>query len=393
MDRNAATALTLAASFAMFGAVRPAFAACDQTVGPGEDLPSLVAAAETDSTICLRQGNYGVVSFVDLARRGGVTIESRSGRSASAFFIIHQSSYIKLRNLTITGLEIDTNERGGTKNITVSANTFTGQAVINTGNNRDANILIDGNTFDNITVCANCYEGRLQIVANPWVGEPSGVTISNNRFGNGGDSDGVQTGAYGVVIGPGNIFENIQQGTHRRHVDAIQGYGQSHTVITGNLFRNNDIFLMFPDGGNSERITNNVFENREPSFSIQLGSHANSRFTHNTVINAVVSIDKKTDSPKASRTVIVRDNVMIGSQFKTTDSNRVESCKGCVFDNNLFAREGDARGTNASIGTPIFAGGAHPTTWQGFQLLRGSPGHAEATDGRNIGVNCGCSPE
>ena len=85
--------------------------------------------------------------------------------------------------MTLTGLNLDTNRQGGSKNITISSNTFTGQAQIDVTNNSNANIQIDGNTFDGISVCSNCAEGRLQISSYPLTRAPSGVTVTNNHFG------------------------------------------------------------------------------------------------------------------------------------------------------------------------------------------------------------------
>ena len=118
-------------------------------------------------------------------------------------------------------------------------------------------ILLEGNTFDGISVCGNCYEGRVQVVGGSY---PVGVVIRNNHFGGGGESDGIQLGAPGVVVGPGNVFDGIVQGSYGRHVDAVQGYGQSRTTIVGNYFVRGDIYLMFPDGGNGEIIKDNVFD-------------------------------------------------------------------------------------------------------------------------------------
>ena len=365
----------------------PAPGACTQTLSSGANVASAIGSAAAGSTICLNSGSYGTVSLSNVVKSGDVTVRSVSARGASLALRINQSNHLRFQSLTIAGLEIDTNQQGGTKNITVQGNTFTGQSVLNLGNNGNANILLDGNTFDGISVCSNCYEGRVQIVANPWSNQLSGVTLTNNHFGNGGESDGIQNGANGVTIGPGNVFEGILQGSYGRHVDAIQLYGQSNTTITGNFFRNGDTYIMAPDGGNNEVITNNVFFGSGYYWKVQLGSHNNDKVMHNTVVGAMgISIDAKTDQAPSTN-VIVQNNLMAGSSFKTNDSNGRMACTGCTFSSNLFKSSGDAMGTGNVIGTPTFVGGVTPTTWQGYRLMEGSVGYRVASDGTNIGAN------
>ncbi|MEZ0392012.1 MAG: hypothetical protein ACAH59_07355, partial [Pseudobdellovibrionaceae bacterium] len=360
-------------------------AACDQTLNPGANVATAISNAAAGSTICLNAGSYGMADVYRIVKSADVTVQSVSGRTASLAPRINQSNHIKFQNLTLTNLEIDTNQQGGTKNITVLNNTFTGQAVVNVGNNSNANILFEGNTFDGISVCADCFEGRLEVIASPWTSQSSGVTILRNHFGNRGESDGIQIGAAGVVI-DGNIFDGIQQGSYGRHVDALQLYGSSHTTIINNYFANGTTYIMAPDGGESEIIKNNVFVGTpEYYWKIQLGSHDNDVFTHNTVINAGVSIDKKVgNSP--STNAIVQNNILIaGGGFKTTDSAGAESCTNCTFSYNLF--QSGARGTNNIIGVPTFVGGANPSSWSGYQLASSSLGYKAGNDGQDMGTN------
>ena len=86
------------------------------------------------------------------------------------------------------------------------------------------------------------------------------MTIKNSHFGGGGCSDGIQIigDAYGVQV-IGNEFEGIQQGSCAPHVDSIQLYGSSHTLIDGNFFHDVDTAFMAPDGGENETFVNNVF--------------------------------------------------------------------------------------------------------------------------------------
>ena len=85
---------------------------------------------------------------------------------------------------------------------------------------------------------------------------PVGVTVQNSLFNGGGNSDGIQVGGYGV-----RILHNEFTGIHQiddTHTDAIQLYGQSHTVVRGNYIHNAASGIMAPDGTNHEIIENNV---------------------------------------------------------------------------------------------------------------------------------------
>jgi hypothetical protein len=356
-------------------------AVCDQTLSPGANVGAAISNAGAGTTVCLSSGSYGSVTLYNIIKTSEVTVQSASGTSASLGLDINGSNRLKFENLTITGLSL---QGGTTKNITIRGSKFTGQAVLRMDGNTNANILIDGNSFDNISVCGNCFEGRLQVLSGT---NPVGVKITNNHFGGPGESDGIQLGASGVVIGPGNVFDGIVQANYGRHVDAIQGYGQSHTTITGNYFVNNDIQIMMPSGGDSETITNNVFIAKPGNNGIQLGTHRNGTFTHNTVKNITVNMDKMVESSTQSQNAVARDNIMINSVFKIVDTNGNPGCYNCTFEYNLFNNSASARGTNNLVGSPTFTGGATPATWTGYQLTTSSLGSKAASDGKDMGAN------
>ncbi len=372
-------------SILLLGTSQLSLAACDQTLSTGSNVGSVVSNAAAGSTICLNAGNYGNVTLDNIVKSNTVTLRSTSGNTASINLDVGRSQRLTFQNLTITGMYI----HNQAIHITLSNSTFTGQLLLNLGVNGgssygNADILIDGNSFDNISVCGSCYEGRLQVMSD---NTPTGVTISNNHFGGPGESDGIQLGAYGVVVGPGNVFDGIVQNGYGRHVDALQGYGQSHTTITGNYFLNGDTYLMMPDGGNTEQITNNVFYSRNGNNGIQLGTHVNDTFIHNTVVNVMVNMDKKVENTTPSQNTVARNNIMIGTHFKTVDSNNNPACSNCTFDHNLFNSSSNASGTNNIIGSPTFVGGTNPSTWPGYQLTTTSLGHKAASDGQDMGAN------
>jgi hypothetical protein len=262
----------------------------------------------------------------------------------------------------------------------IRGNRFTGQADLNVTNNPHSGIIIEGNTFDGINACGNCPEGRLQISAYPRGSEPSEVRVRSNHFGGGGESDGIQIGAQGVIVGPGNVFEDIKQGSYDRHVDALQLYGQGGTTIIGNYFRNNTTAIMAPDGGSGEQVLHNVIESVNSTNAVQFGSWDNSTFIHNTVRGTAVTMDHKPSDPPSSGGTI-RDNVMINGNFRANSSE----CSGCTIDHNLFSGGGSS-GTNVIVGTPKFVGGSSPTTYEGWKLAAGSPGKGNASDGADRGI-------
>ena len=211
------------------------------------------------------------------------------------------------------------------------------------------------------------------------------MVVTNNTFGPGGCSDGIQVGSYGVVVGPGNVFTGIVQGSCAQHVDAIQGYGQSHTTVKGNYFINNTVDLGFYDGGDTELFTDNVIEHSSADGqSGQLGTQANPVFRHNTVKNATISFNGKPENGPSTN-LLLQDNLLMGSSSVSLNQNGTPACNNCTVTHNLFA-SGSGSGTNNILGAPTFMGGASPSTWAGYQLAAGSLGKAAATDGQDMGT-------
>jgi hypothetical protein len=366
----------------LLGASQISFAACDQTLSPGANVASAISSASAGTTICLNAGSYGKVALINVVKTSDVIVQSVSGNSASLSLDIYGSNHLKFQNLTVSSLAL---AGGATKNITVSGSAFTGQAVLRMNDNSNANILIDGNTFDNISVCPNCYEGRLQVVGGS--SQPVGVIISNNHFGGPGESDGIQIASYGVVIGPGNVFDGLIQGNYGRHIDAIQGYGQSHTTITGNYFVNCTIYVGMYDGGNTETITNNVFgPSTTNEQKLQLGAIQGLNFLHNTVKGSyVVAQGAKAGMPR-NINAVYRNNIFDGTRIADT-GDQPGCASGCVYEYNLFTSSANARGTNNIIGTPTYTGGTNPSTLAGYQLTSSSLGYKAASDGSDMGAS------
>ncbi len=364
------------ASLAVFALSQAAHAACDKTLNPGSDVGAAVSGAAAGSTVCLNPGNYGAQAFTNISKASDVVVQSTSGTGATLAPDIWASQHVKFQNLTISGATI----RDASSYISFVGSTFTDQAVVSSTSSNNVHILFDKSTFDGISVCTNCYEGRLQIVSG------SGVTVTNSHFGGGGEADGIQINASGAVIGPGNVFEGLLQGNYARHIDSIQGYGQTNTTITGNYFTNDTIYVGFYDGGSNETITNNVFgPSATNEQKLQLGSVQGLTFTHNTVKgNFVVAQGAKNGSARNSN-ALYANNIFDGTSIADT-GDQPGCATNCVYQSNLFTSSSNARGTANLIGKPTYTGGASPTAWAGLALASTSLGYHVATDSRDMGI-------
>jgi hypothetical protein len=368
------------ASFLLLGAACAANAADRHATV--STFASTFSAAQGGDTIYLAAGNYG--TFTGATKASTVTIKPESGAAVTITPNFNGASNIKLDGVTANGVNV----AGSSKNITISNTKITGMSVVNASTMSNAGILFDHDTFDNISACSTCYEGRLTVRGNNNT-SAVGVAVTNSHFGNGGGSDGVQIigNAYGVKVGPGNVFSGIKQGSYAAHVDSIQLYGSRSTQIVGNYFYDNDVVIMAPDGGTSENIANNVMIGSGYVPAVQLGSHNGTQVVHNTIKNIQIQTGSKVGA-KAGVNVNVSNNVFASGA--STSPAGGSGCPGCPVTYNLFA--GSTSGTNAIKGTPVFTGGSAPTTYAGYALAAGSPGKANASDGKDRGINVGSTP-
>ena len=364
-----------------FAAVVSAVAACALVAAPSagaadlnatpSNLGSVFSSAKAGDVIHLAAGDYG--TFTGGSKSGAVTL---TGAGAKMYANLGASQNLVLDGLTLGGLTTN-----GARNLTVRNSTFTASTTIQTPTSApNANILIDHNTFSGINVCSTCYEGRLTVRGYD-NSQPVGVTISNNLFGPNGDSDGVQIigNAYGVQVGPGNEFRNMAQ-VSAAHTDAVQLYGSSHTLITGNWMHDNSTGIMAPDGSDHETITNNVIQTTGYPWPIVLGAATNNTVAHNTLPGSggTVEVDKSNGGDTSSGNVI-KDNVLAGV---TNASGGAPM--GSAVDYNLMSS--GTRGSHDIKAKPTYSGGSAPTTWTGFALAAGSAGTGRADDGTAMGI-------
>ncbi len=339
-------------------------------------LERVFANAQGSETILLGPGDYG--SFAAGAKSTVLTIRPEPGASARIALALTAAANVRFEGLTVDGADIG----GSTHDVTIAKSTFTHQVVIHADRMRNARVVLDGNRFPRIDVCADCYEGRVHVLGDS--GGPSGVVIANNVLGPGGNSDGVQVSANGVRI-LRNTFVGIQ-GTGGRHVDALQLYGASNTVIRGNYFRDVGTAIMSPDGADHERIEDNLFDTGSYPYAIMLGGDNGSVIRHNTLPDVgkcayhqpcgTLLIGDGGPSHRPGRGTVVVDNILgVLSVAGGEHAGREH--------HNLIA-VGD-HGARDRAGRPVFAGGAHPRSRGGFRLADGSPGRKAASDGTDVG--------
>ncbi len=382
--RSAALALIALSAVACGAAknARPASAAATVNAS-ASNLSSVYGSAQPGDTILLAAGDYG--QFNGGSKSGMVTLRAQPGAAVTMRPVFNGASNITLDGLTLDGIQIS----GRSHDIAVTNSRFTGQATVDGSSMANANIVFDHDTFDGISACGNCYEGRLTVRGSGTrANAPIGFAVTNSHFGNSGESDGVQIigAATGVKIGPGNEFSGIKQGSYSRHVDSIQLYGSSQTQIVGNFFHDNDTILMAPDGGDHEVVANNVMVGSGYVPAVQFGHHNSTQFVHNTIKNIDVNAYVGGDDPDPNRSMVLRDNVAINGSLNAS------GCSGCTVSHNLFSVRAKSSGTSALVGTPVLSGGSSPSAFAGWGLKDGSLGKGNASDGSDRGINVNAVP-
>lgn len=368
-------------AYLQFDVVNGASTTCDLNATTS-NFASQITAATAGQTICLANGNYGTWTGTNKA----ITIRSASGTGAIMDFDFASGD----KDFTIDSLQISGGRITGPgytstaatrpQNITFKNSVFTAAVVIDYLQN--GNILFDHNTHNNIDNNSSCTAVAARFSFPYDQNVPSGVTIQNSIL-SGGNTDGIQTGAGITVIG--NTFSGIKEKSDSdcAHTDPIQLFGNGH-VIRGNYISDSADGIVAYDGVGNSLIENNVVDLKNGRYGIELYSDNGSTIRNNTVVYnsscASVScgqiiLDHKSADPAGVNTVI-ENNIAsaIGMSNGSTAS---------VNRNNML-RSG-ASGQNFS-GSPVFTGGATPSTWDAFKLAPGSPGITGATDGGAVGI-------
>lgn len=353
---------------------------CDLTIQGG--LVAAITNASGGTVICLEPGTYAGSRLDGVTKSADVVVRPAPGATASITgLIINSSSHLHFTglggHLSIEGIDVDQVDGDpASRWMTFDHIEFT-DAISLRARGTDLHWLIDSSTFNNIA--AALWEGRISVRGFQAQGD-QGIIISNNYFSGGGathSSDGIQLidGANGVVI-RGNEFTNIIQGNYREHADPIQLLGVTNIVIDHNYFHDNGDGTGgvedFNGGGSGMVITHNVFDTTGIfPWAIAGASAQGWLIQHNTFRGgSSVRIDGNASGN------IVRDNVWVDGELSVAGG-------GVTDDHNL--NSGRA-GAGSITGTPIFVGGAHPTSYAGFALASGSPGANASSTGTNMGI-------
>jgi hypothetical protein len=341
----AAAALVLAAAAAVVFASR-AEGKRELHATP-DNLGSVVGKAHGGDTILLASGDYG--TFAGAAKKSTVTIKAAPGAQAKIQLDLSKAAHLRFERLTIAGAKM----RAPTHDITIARSRFTAAAQIDATQMVGAGIVLDRDVFSGIDVCSDCSEGRVTVHGREGQTRPVGVTVQNSLFNGGGNSDGIQVGAYGV-----RVLHNEFTGIHMvdaTHTDAIQLYGQSHTIIRGNYIHNAASGIMAPDGTSHELIEGNVIRTDGRPSAITLGSDDSSIVRRNTLPGGRCDYQQSCgiltvgagNSGVPSRGTVVEDNLLggltvsAGSQLAVKRGNLVGSA---------------ARGRHHGVGAPLGVG-------------------------------------
>jgi len=220
---------------------------------------------------------------------------------------------------------------------------------------------------------------------------PAGLVVTNSIFEGPGCNDGVDinSGGRGVTIGPGNTFENLQQGSCSNHVDSIQfnGSDKPGPTITGNFFTNDSTGIAAYDYSNDGVITDNVMTGITQDSLLIAGFDSNSVIEHNTVKGDVIICGQTHEGNNCTAQIFnnISSGYSVGGGTATGqtpsffDYNLCTS-GSCAFGSNLA-------GSHSLSGTPTYVGGSNPSTYAGFQLTSTSLGHAAANDSNDMGIN------
>lgn len=350
---------------------------CTQTISSG--LQGAIQAASAGAVICLTSGSYGAITLSGLSKSSQVTVRPVAGATVNLGLVTINACQRLAFDATggtmnVAGIRVDVNNGNSTNLSFVGLNmTAPMDLSTRTGN---LNWLVDRCRFSGLG--AGLFEGRLSVRGYN-NSSASGVVISNSYFGDGGCSDGIQLtgGCNGVQIGPGNEFRGIVQGNCGEHCDPIQPYDCSNTLIVGNWLHNNSTGVMSPDDSASPAIVrNNVIIGNGYPWGVIANGGDNWVCEHNVMVNNNFCFAESNQGTFPNG-IIARDNVFVNAGFTIVGSN---------WGVNSYNLNSGRSGTGEITGTPVFVGGANPTTYAGWMLAPGSPGYHAGHDGTSMGI-------
>ena len=389
-------------------------------------LASEVAAANPGEVVCLASGDYS--SFTGTSKSTpGITITS-APRAMVTFNSGITLDVSTVRNVTLDGTggggtmsvggELDMETRGDalqdkTLNLAFQNINFAAGGTVLIRGPENSNITFNRDTF--VAANANCSgsggtspSGLSGIFYLPYSTATkttqSGVTVENSVFVAPADLwnpyRAMQTGSPLTV--ENNVFVGFLDHTEAascNHIDTLQLFSGTpgtygDVTFTGNLCYDDYGCIMAFDGTSDNTITDNVCFDIEQNCVI-LYSDSGSVVNHNT--QRTGGADPSRCATGASIQACT-SSVLFENGHKTGDS----ATTGETYTNNIDA-SGPSIGDSGSVttnrknmwsgasapnisGSATFTGGSDPTTWAGFELTSGSPGHAGGSDGLDVGI-------
>jgi hypothetical protein len=411
----AAASAAMAAALTMGGGVEPL--TCDRNAANGTQLATQYAAATAGQTVCLTAStDYGTLTTNATKTGANVTITAADNVDATLAVYFNPATNTTIDGtasggtITMDGADCcnESYVLAGSKSLEFKHLTFT--APLHLEKDNAGTILVDHGTFWNIAF-VNTSPARLTI----W-GTGQGVTVQNSLFGGpNGDADGIRTDGGDVVIQDNEFTQFRDLGDPFNHNDPIQQCcsdpSPSGNIIRRNYFHDNgsptgtpdnkgiSSYIMQADGGSNSVVEDNVFAGGSHAWvggNLTWNSDTGSNIRHNTFEYSAtgcgvsdstpawnsgcggISLDRKLTDDAGSGTVI-RDNII----------TEVGTANGSAFtaDHNMSPLAAITGATNFT-GTPVYVGGTHPTTYEGYCLAPGSPGKGAASDGLDVGMRC-----
>jgi Bacterial TSP3 repeat len=335
------------------------------------NLSATLAAAGPGAVICVAAGDYG--SFSGASKAGLVTIRPQPGAAASLRLNLSGASNIALDGFSIGGGSVS----GSTHNVVIRNSAFTNAVVITYLAN--ANVTFDHDSFNNIGSSDDAARIHLSYSGST----PSGVTISNSLLA-GGDSDGVQTGVGVTIVG--NEFRDILE-NGANHTDNIQLIEAPGAVVRDNWVHQTQsgstqgitAFNGLDHGLIEDNVVDLSMAGMRP-WGIELQQDVGSIVRHNTLVYGpncdfnlpcgLIAIRAQSSGTTVVDNIATRVDVLDGSTVTRGHNLLRQSASG-----------GDL------LGVPVFAGGAHPTGFDGYRLSAGSPGRGASSGGGDVGIN------
>ena len=369
------------------GDPRKATWTCDRTATTRATLSTEFEASSPGQTLCLASGRYGV--FRGGVKRGPVTVRARPGASPRLSLEFSGAENIRVEGVTITGGVLS----GGTRNVTIANSRFTGILLVEQ-ETPDPNIVLDGNSHNNIPGAVDDYTSRVQLDA-------PGVVVKNSLF-SGGTSDGIRVGNAPDTQILHNEFTAFVD-REPLHTDPIQFYGNGpRTTIRGNWFHHMEsvsAMIMMADGGGPNIVEGNLFgPGGNHFYALTWYSDDRSIIRHNTFVDGDCSSNlrcgiinlgyKPGDDP--GRGTVIEDNIL--ASIEAGGDGQGGAPSAFSSSHNLLRGQGpigpgDVQGPPQYAGTPLESANAgRLKAFGAYRLSRGSRGREDASDGTDRGI-------